>query len=110
MAINLLSPISRMPFGHERGTPIWQLDINTFSWLRKQELTEDAVETLDFAWDMFMHEGQYAILSRSPIVLGKVKLIMISRDYDVAKLACTQANEFVYHIVKRQVVVYEKAS
>lgn len=110
MAINLLSPISRMPFGYERGTPIWQLNINTFSWLRKQELTGDTVQVLDDAWDMFMHEGQYAILSRSPTILGKVRLIMISREYEVAKLACTHVNEFVYHIVKRQVVAYEKAS
>lgn len=110
MAINLLSPISKIPFGRERGTVIWQLDINTFSWLRKQQLTEATKDTLDFAWDMFMHEGQYAILRRDREVLGKITLVMICPDYRLAHLSCTHVNEFVYHIAKEKVEAYEKAS
>jgi hypothetical protein len=108
MAINLLSPIARMSFGPERGTLIWQLPINTVSWLKKQNLTEDAKETLEAAWDMFLHEGQYAVLKRDPAKLGKVSLVLITEDYSVAKLAIFGSDEFVYHITSK--IIYEKAS
>lgn len=106
MAINLLSPIARMPFGPEKGTLIWQLPINTFSWLRRQVLTEACKQVLDEAWDMYMHEGQYAILRRDPHIMGKVTLVSISKDFPTAHLMPKDVNEFVYCISSK--VNYEK--
>lgn len=108
--INLLSPISHMPFGAARGELIWNLPINTVSWLKRQELTEDAKETLEDAWQLFLNEGRYAVLRRDAEKVGKVRLVLICGDYKTAKETCGKENEFVYYISSKTVVEYEKAS
>lgn len=98
MAINLLSPLAPMPFGPERGVPIWKLSINTILWLKKQPLSEITTKILEEAWQLFLNEGSYAVMARDPEILGHIHLILICPDYRLAKLACTHVNEFVFHI------------
>lgn len=108
-AINLLSPIAPMPFGFEKGNPIWCLSIQTINWIKRQEHTEATEETLSEAWDLFLAEGKYAILQRASQSGERTRLICIRDSYSECRdIIDYSKREFIYCISQNKAVEKKK--
>lgn len=104
--INLESPIGKMPFGKYKGELIWTLPINQVAWMKaNMNLSDRSIKTLDDGWEMFLKEGQFAVLRKFKDEKWHVQLQGI---YESKNIADTHTNvgpgfeDFVYHIVKPQ--------
>lgn len=100
--INLLSPIAQMPFGFEKGNPVWCLSVSTLTWIKRQDHTEATDETLSEAWELFLNEGKYAILQRPVASGGRTRLICIRNSYAECKAIIDyDKREFIYCISQK---------
>lgn len=107
--INLESPIGKMPFGVYTNQLIWTLPVNQVSWMRANlNLSDRSKRTMDDAWQMFLHEGQYAVLRRFK---GEKWHVQLQGIYSSENIAEAHTNvgpdfeDFVYHIVREKVLV-----
>lgn len=103
MAINLLSPVTKLPFGKHKGEVLWTLGIQYLCYLQTCGVTPDTKQTIEDACQLFMNKGAYAILRKSKTVQWKVTLKTIVSSKAVAESHCEsneQYEEYVYHIIK----------
>lgn len=105
--INLESPIGKMPFGKYKGELIWTLPVNQVSWMKANlNLSDRSKRTMDDAWQMFLQEGQFAVLRKFKDEKWHIQLQGIFSTKGAAEGHCNVGDgfdDFVYSIVRPSV-------
>lgn len=101
--LEIHSPITKMPFGKNKGELIWSLGLGSLSYiLAKWELSERTRQTFNDASAMFIRSGEYAVLRRFTREPNYIKLMGIfntNADADKqTQYSSGNYEDFVYHI------------